>query len=96
MQKIIIDIFNIVVKFSLLLTSQSWILESGEAKHPAYSQIQEAYRVFQEYSKFLYTGKRDRDINNPNTLFLTKLMRTNNHCCRLLHLIMHQPFRMDI
>ncbi|XP_059096465.1 gamma-tubulin complex component 6-like isoform X2 [Tigriopus californicus] len=54
-QKIIIDIFNIVVKFSLLLTSQPWILESGEAKHPAYSQIQEAYRVFQEYSKFLYT-----------------------------------------
>eukprot|EP00095_Tigriopus_kingsejongensis_P012337 maker-scaffold198_size266703-snap-gene-0.22 protein:Tk12337 transcript:maker-scaffold198_size266703-snap-gene-0.22-mRNA-1 annotation:"gamma-tubulin complex component 6" len=54
-QKIIIDIFNIVVKFSLLLTSQSWILEGGEAKHPAYLQVQEAYRVFQEYSKFLYT-----------------------------------------
>ena len=55
--KIIIDLFNIVVTFSLLLKSQPWIFEGGEIRHPAFAQAVEQYRKFQEYSKFLYTGK---------------------------------------
>ena len=59
MRKIIVDIFNIVAQFSLLLTSQQWETaeDDGAVEHPNFEMIEESYKKFQEYSTFLYTGK---------------------------------------
>lgn len=67
MHKIVVDIFNIVAKFSLLLTSSPWNTCGGyEAIHPAFSQLQDTYKLFREYSTFLYIGETLRSCDCSN------------------------------
>ncbi len=57
MHKIILDLFNIVAEFSLLLTGRPWNTTSKDsATHPNIDKIEESYKHFKEYSNFLYTG----------------------------------------
>ena len=58
MRKLIVNIFNIVAQFSLLLTSRPWEEKEGSVlEHPDFEMIEESYKKFQEYSVFLYTGE---------------------------------------
>lgn len=64
-QKIITDIFNIVAKFSLILTTEDWQLQTfaKAATHPSYQEVTEIYSVFKEYASFLLSGKEDRTVD---------------------------------
>ena len=55
--KIIVDLFNIVAEFSVLLTSADWIVERAVVYHPNMDKVEECYQHFREYSNFLYTGE---------------------------------------
>ncbi len=58
MHKIILDLFNIVAEFSLLLTSAPWdVAIDGLIVHPNMDKVEDCYRHFREYSGFLYTGE---------------------------------------
>ncbi len=58
MHKVIVDLFNIVAEFSILLTNLPWERQeaSADVTHPSFQRVVECHKVFVEYSNFLYTG----------------------------------------
>ena len=56
--KIIQDIFGLILKFRGQLISQRWQkLNDGAVVHPAFNKMCQTYKLFSEYSRFLFKGK---------------------------------------
>ncbi|XP_067125434.1 gamma-tubulin complex component 6 isoform X2 [Centruroides vittatus] len=66
--KIIQDIFNIVTKFRSQLFTASWQLngQTKEMEHPSYPLLVTSYKIFKEYSSFLYRAWLYRAVGAPS------------------------------
>ena len=59
--KVILAIFEIIVKFHFNLNGSVWIIDdhNGELVHTSFAELRNLYENFKEYCKFLFLGKYD-------------------------------------
>lgn len=57
--KVILAIFEVIVKFQYNLNGGVWIVDegSGELIHASFIELKDLHEKFKEYCKFLFLGK---------------------------------------